>query len=162
MRPVLFVALLPFSFALAAPVQRFSSRPFKGANVILLRTHQLAGASVRRLAELSQRLGYTVDSLTEHLLVTAAQPMERTRNVPMAPAQYYLTAFVMAKGAGGTTLGLWGALRFTDASGWLVERTMRWDGPRDNSPVAGCFGHAQQLAQFFPAEWIRYTKEKGW
>ena len=166
MRPVLFIALMPFSLALAAPVQRFSARPFNGANVILLRAHrETAGESVRRLAAVSQRLGYAVDSLNEDRLVTAARPVGPTRNGSPAPALYRLRAFVAAKGGGGTTLMLWGTLQFTDASGRLVERTMRWDGPRDQSPAAACFGHAQQLAQAFPAEQLlslRYTKQKGW
>ena len=158
MRHVPFLALLPFAVALAAPVQRISSRPFHGANAILLSAHgETAGESLRRLAEGSRRLGYTVDSLDDDELVTAARPL--------APTRYRLLASVVKRGAGPTVIMLWGRLRVTEAGGRLVERSMRWDGPRDPSPDAACFRHAQQLAQAFPAAQlvsIRYTKEKDW
>lgn len=166
MRPVPFLALLPFAAALAAPVQRISSRPFHGANAILLSAHrETASESLRRLAEVSQRLGYTVDSLDGDRLLTAARSVEPALNGPHTPAQYHLTAFVAKRGAGPTVIMLWETLRFTEASSQLVERPMRWDGTRDQSPASDCFRHAQQLAQAFPTEQlvsIRYTTQKDW
>ncbi|WP_345125895.1 hypothetical protein [Hymenobacter antarcticus] len=126
----------------------------------------MADASVRRLAAVSEGQGYTVDTLNEDrlLMTTADRPLEPTQNGTAAPVRYRLIAYVVKKGGGPTVVELWGTLRFTDASGRLVERTMQWDGPRDHSPAAACFGRVQQLAQAFPAEQlvsIRYTREKG-
>ena len=164
MKSVLFLSLLLCAFARAAPAQRISSQPFKGANAILLSVRSEApDKSVYRLAAVCRRLGFTVDSMRPDRFFTTPRPVAPPPNGTAAPALCCLTAFIVKIGAGPTVIMLWGALRFSDASGRLVERTVRWDGPRLQSPAADCFSQAQRLAQAFPAEQlvsIRYTKEK--
>jgi len=158
----ILIGLLPLTLTLpaAALAQRIAKRPFKGANVILLNTDESAVYSLQLLATVCRKQGYTIDSLTQDILITTYRPEVAQQVDRQGSAPYRFTAVVAMKRGGATALILWATRQEQDTDGRLVERQIKWNKPSNNSPDTACFIRAQQLALAYPNGLVRYSKEK--